>query len=143
METHPQKDKLSRLAYKMMNNVKEPLKVESIFISSNLTKKWKYFFLLVNLILLGWLPLVVLGWLRDLRPWDSIRGNDFPWQVSDVSDVLQVFDRWGYAGGATDDWYNSIGIGYSFTWELPQRDEDGFHGFELPPKNIIRVKFCK
>ena len=53
---------------------------------------------------------------------------------------MKVFDRWGYAGGATDDWYKDIGIEYSYTWELPERDEDGFHGFELPPKNIIRVK---
>ena len=51
-----------------------------------------------------------------------------------------MFDRWGYAGGATDDWYNSIGIPYSFTWELPQKDLDGvLHGFKLPPSNIIRV----
>ena len=56
---------------------------------------------------------------------------------------MKVFDRWGYAGGATDDWYKSLGIEYSYTWELPQADEDGLHGFELPPKNIIRVKQIK
>ena len=33
----------------------------------------------------------------------------------------------------------SLGIPYSYTWELPEGDEDGFHDFKLPPKNIIRV----
>ena len=88
MEKHPDKDKISRLAYKMMNNVK----------------------------------------------WSS---DDYEIYVPGTA--FEVFDRWGYAGGATDDWYSSIGIGYSFTWELPEKDKDGFHGFELPPSNIIRV----
>ena len=66
-----------------------------------------------------------------------------------------MFDKWGYAGGATDDWYSSAGIAYSYTWELPEADRnlfnvlggliiffvisDGFHGFKLPAKNIKRV----
>ena len=33
-----------------------------------------------------------------------------------------MFDKWGYAGGATDDWYSSAGIPYSYTWELPEAD---------------------
>ena len=64
---------------------------------------------------------------------------DSPYFSKSISSLSQVFDRWGFAGGATDDWYSSIGIPYSYTWELPEGDEDGFHGFELPPKNIIRV----
>ena len=43
------------------------------------------------------------------------------------------------AGGATDDWYSSLGIPYSYTWELPQGDSDGFHDFRLPASNIVRV----
>ena len=38
---------------------------------------------------------------------------------------FQVFDKWGYAGGATDDWYSSTGISYSYTWELPEADRQG------------------
>ena len=53
--------------------------------------------------------------------------------------VFKVFGRWGFAGGATDDWYISLGIPYSFTFELPERDADGWHGFLLPPENIKRV----
>ena len=56
--------------------------------------------------------------------------------------AYQVFDRWGFAGGATDDWYSSLGITFSYTWELPGQDLDyTFRGFKLPPKNIIRVGF--
>ena len=40
-------------------------------------------------------------------------------------DSVQVFDKWGYAGGATDDWYSSAGISYSYTWELPEADRQG------------------
>ena len=36
--------------------------------------------------------------------------------------MIQVFDKWGYAGGATDDWYSSASIPYSYTWELPEKD---------------------
>lgn len=36
-----------------------------------------------------------------------------------------MFDKWGYAGGATDDWYSSAGISYSYTWELPEADRRG------------------
>ena len=52
---------------------------------------------------------------------------------------MEVFGQWGFAGGCTDDWYISLGIPYSFTIELPERDADGFHGFLLPPDNIKRV----
>ena len=39
------------------------------------------------------------------------------------------------AAGASDDWYRgSLGTRYSFTTEL--RDT-GYHGFELPPQQII------
>ena len=31
------------------------------------------------------------------------------------------------------------GIPYSFTLELPERDEAGDHGFLLPARNIVRV----
>ena len=41
------------------------------------------------------------------------------------NDTIQVFDKWGYAGGATDDWYSSAGISYSYTWELPEADRQG------------------
>lgn len=53
--------------------------------------------------------------------------------------AYEVFGQWGFAGGCTDDWYISLGIPYSFTIELPERDADGFHGFLLPPDNIKRV----
>ena len=43
--------------------------------------------------------------------------------------VIQVFDKWGYAGGATDDWYSSAGIAYSYTWELPEADRNLFNVF--------------
>ena len=42
-----------------------------------------------------------------------------------LNDSFQVFDKWGYAGGATDDWYSSTGISYSYTWELPEADRQG------------------
>ena len=45
---------------------------------------------------------------------------------------VEVFGQWVFAGGCTDDWYISLGIPYSFTIELPERDADGFHGFLLP-----------
>ena len=52
-----------------------------------------------------------------------------------------MFDKWGFAGGATDDWYSSLGIKYSYTWELPGQDSDNtFRGFKLPAKNIKRVE---
>jgi len=51
----------------------------------------------------------------------------------------EVFGLWGLAGGATDDWYITQGIEYSYTFELPERDGDGDHGFLLPAKNIIKV----
>jgi len=38
------------------------------------------------------------------------------------------------AAGASDDWYKSIGMRYSFTTEL--RDT-GYYGFDLPPEQII------
>ena len=41
-----------------------------------------------------------------------------------IDHVIQVFDKWGYAGGATDDWYSSAGIPYSYTWELPEADRN-------------------
>ena len=47
---------------------------------------------------------------------------------------------WGLAGGATDDWYITQNIEYSYTFELPERDGDGDHGFLLPAKNIIKVR---
>ena len=50
-----------------------------------------------------------------------------------------MFGSWGLAGGATDDYYISLGIPYSFTFELPERDDSGGHGFLLPPSNIVRV----
>jgi len=52
----------------------------------------------------------------------------------------EVFGLWGLAGGATDDWYITQGVDYSYTFELPGRDADGeHHGFLLPAKNIIKV----
>ena len=54
--------------------------------------------------------------------------------------ILQVFGLWGLAGGATDDWYITQNIDYSYTFELPERDGDGDHGFLLPAKNIIKVR---
>lgn len=52
----------------------------------------------------------------------------------------QVFGNWGIAGGATDDYYITKGILYSFTMELPEKSADGKeHGFLLPPSNIKRV----
>jgi len=52
----------------------------------------------------------------------------------------QVFGDWGVAGGATDDYYITKGIPYSFTMELPEHSHDGSdHGFLLPPSNIKRV----
>ena len=51
----------------------------------------------------------------------------------------EVFGTWGLAGGATDDWYITQNIGYSYTFELPEHDEDGEHGFLLPPSNIVKV----
>lgn len=50
-----------------------------------------------------------------------------------------MFGLWGLAGGATDDWYITKDIPYSYTFELPESDEDGDHGFLLPAKNIIKV----
>ncbi|XP_023320641.1 carboxypeptidase B [Eurytemora carolleeae] len=51
----------------------------------------------------------------------------------------EVFGSWGVAGGATDDYYITKGIPYSFTFELPQTDSAGNHGFLLPPSNIKKV----
>jgi len=51
----------------------------------------------------------------------------------------EVFGLWGLAGGATDDWYITQGVPYSYTFELPEKDESGDHGFLLPASNIIRV----
>eukprot|EP00088_Acartia_fossae_P024293 TRINITY_DN2525_c0_g1_i3.p1 TRINITY_DN2525_c0_g1~~TRINITY_DN2525_c0_g1_i3.p1 ORF type:complete len:431 (-),score=73.77 TRINITY_DN2525_c0_g1_i3:221-1513(-) len=52
----------------------------------------------------------------------------------------QVFGNWGIAGGATDDYYITKGIRYSFTVELPEKDTNGKeYGFLLPPSNIKRV----
>jgi len=51
----------------------------------------------------------------------------------------EVFGLWGLAGGATDDWYITQNIEYSYTFELPERDGEGDHGFLLPAKNIIKV----
>jgi hypothetical protein len=69
---------------------------------------------------------------------------------------------WGLAGGATDDYYITKGIPYSFTLgefilekqlkspaynffttclELPGDDKGGSHGFLLPPNNIKKVKY--
>ena len=56
-----------------------------------------------------------------------------------ANDVSQVFGLWGLAGGATDDWYITQNIEYSYTFELPERDGEGDHGFLLPAKNIIKV----
>jgi len=51
----------------------------------------------------------------------------------------EVFGDWGLAGGATDDWYITQNIDYSFTFELPEHDQDGDHGFLLPASNIVKV----
>lgn len=51
----------------------------------------------------------------------------------------EVFGAWGIAGGATDDWYITQNIDYSYTFELPEHDEDGAHGFLLPASNIVKV----
>jgi len=52
----------------------------------------------------------------------------------------EVFGSWGLAGGATDDYYITKGIPYSFTFELPGKDKRG-NKFEflLPASNIKRV----
>jgi len=51
----------------------------------------------------------------------------------------EVFGAWGLAGGATDDYYITKGIPFSYTFELPGKDEDGQHGFILPRSNIKKV----
>ena len=51
--------------------------------------------------------------------------------------MIQVFDKWGYAGGATDDWYSSAGIAYSYTWELPEADRNLFNVFL-----VVNNNFC-
>jgi len=52
----------------------------------------------------------------------------------------EVFGLWGLAGGATDDWYITQGLPYSYTFELPEFDAAGKpHGFLLPASSIIRV----
>ncbi len=51
----------------------------------------------------------------------------------------QVFGSWGLAGGATDDWYITQSVPYSYTIELPEKDAHGDHGFLLPASNIIKV----
>jgi len=60
-------------------------------------------------------------------------------EVYEAGTAVEVFGSWGLAGGATDDYYISRGIPYSFTFELPERDENGHHEFLLPPENIVRV----
>jgi len=60
-------------------------------------------------------------------------------EVYTAGTAVEVFGSWGLAGGATDDYYISRGIPYSFTFELPERDENGGHEFLLPPENIVRV----
>ena len=57
--------------------------------------------------------------------------------------LLQVFGLWGLAGGATDDWYITQNIDYSYTFELPESDGDGDHGFLLPAKNIVKVRLSE
>ena len=52
----------------------------------------------------------------------------------------EVFGLWGLAGGATDDWYITQNIDYSYTFELPEHDKDGDHGFLLPASNIVKVR---
>jgi len=53
----------------------------------------------------------------------------------------EVFGAWGLAGGATDDYYITKNVPYSFTFELPQKDKAGGknHGFLIPPSNIKPV----
>jgi len=52
----------------------------------------------------------------------------------------EVFGLWGLAGGATDDWYITQGLPYSYTFELPEFDASGKpHGFLLPASSIVRV----
>ena len=63
----------------------------------------------------------------------------YPFSVDNSPWLKWCYHRWGYAGGATDDWYSSLAIPYSYTWELPEGDSDGFHDFKLPPSNIARV----
>jgi len=61
-------------------------------------------------------------------------------EVYQPGTAKQVFGNWGIAGGATDDYYITKGILYSFTMELPEQGADGTeHGFLLPPSNIKRV----
>ena len=35
--------------------------------------------------------------------------------------------------------YITQNIDYSYTFELPEHDEDGAHGFLLPASNIVKV----
>jgi len=61
-------------------------------------------------------------------------------EVYQPGTAKEVFGTWGLAGGATDDWYITQGIPYSYTFELPEYDEAGRpHGFILPASNIVRV----
>jgi len=60
-------------------------------------------------------------------------------EVYQPGTAREVFGSWGLAGGATDDWYITQDIDYSYTFELPEGDEDGDHGFLLPAKNIVKV----
>ena len=39
----------------------------------------------------------------------------------------------------TDDWFTYQNVDYSYTFELPETDETGDHGFLLPPSNIVKV----
>ena len=40
----------------------------------------------------------------------------------------------------TDDWFTYQNVDYSYTFELPETDETGDHGFLLPPSNIVKVR---
>ena len=42
-------------------------------------------------------------------------------------------------GGSSTDWYSSLGARYAYLWTLPGTDSNGFHGFRLPPSNIVPV----
>ena len=79
-----------------------------------------------------------VGDRRDICPWHFIRG-EYEWYIPSNVNFIQVFGKWGFAGGATDDWYVSLGIPYGMTFELPDKDSKGWHGFLLPPENIKRV----
>ena len=124
---HENEDKMSELAYKMVNDIKWRTSDRELYVPG--TAYQVLHTLLFQVPIVFYPSLVIDNCHKSFNSYLNI----------DFITLAQVFDRWGFAGGATDDWYSSIGIPYSYTWELPQEDKNGFHGLVLPPENIKRV----